>query len=370
MGISVKMDAPARFNTLASILAFMCLFSSTLLAEASAPVGEQILAESSSIVPQKPVNITANQTNSINSTQSIPVVTATKPVVTTTAPLDLDEFNKLQDLVVNVDPSKVEEPGYKSENLVNTPGKLISLLFPPKWFTTTLTEAQKAVAPDLRRQRNAAGTISYRRSLGNYEGKELSCGMGYMNDYFKDHYIGISSALYKNGQLCGLCANVWCSDSICPEALLRQKTFMIAEKCDDCIGNEIVVSLPGYIDLTGVNPDVNPSLQFVWNFTSCAPLIYGDIKLLTSPSISRKYIGLNFSNSKVPIRAARLNGVNLVLEPDGFWGIRATGEENIVLSRPYQIDLLGMNGETLRVRISALIPQSLGVNFNAGNSTD
>ena len=368
MGISVKLDGIARFKLLALILSIACLLSSTILVEASAPVGEQILTESSSSVPEKPVKITANQTNSANTTQSNPANTTTKPV-TTTAPLDLDEFSKLEDLVVNVDPSKLEEPGYKTENLVNTPGKLISLLFPPKWFPTTLTEAQKAVAPDLRRQRNAVGTISYRRSLGNYEGKELSCGMGYMNNYFKDHYIGISPALYKNGQLCGLCANVWCSDSICPEALLRQKTFMIAEKCDDCNGNEIVLSLPGYIDLTGVNPDVNPSLQVVWNFTSCAPLIYGDIKLLTSPSNSRKYIGLNFSNTKVPIRAARINGIRLTLEPDGFWGIRATGEENIALSRPYQIDLQGMNGETLRVRIPALIPQSLGINFSVGNSS-
>jgi len=363
------MNCHKRLNFVALLLATTCLFYSTVITDASTPVGEQILADTSGIVPEKPesINIASNKTDPVNSTQPTLTATTTKPG-TTTAPLDLDEFNKLEDLVINIDPSELEEPGYQSENLVNTAGKLISLLSPPKWYPTSLTEAQKAVAQNLRRQRNAVGTISYRRSLGNYEGKELSCGMGYMNNYFKDHYIGISPALYKDGQLCGLCANVWCSDSICPEALLKQKTFMIAEKCDDCNGNEIVLSLPGYIDLTGVNPDMNPSLQVVWNFTSCAPLIYGDIKLLTSPSNSRKYIGLNFSNVKVPIRAAMLNGVRLVLEPDGFWGIRAKGEENIVLSRPYTIDLAGMNGETLRVRISALIPQSLGVNFKAADN--
>ena len=55
---------------------------------------------------------------------------------------------------------------------------------------------------------------------------------------------------------------MWCVDSVCgARALVANATFMVADRCDDCAGEELVVSARGLGWLSGVDYDVNPALQ-------------------------------------------------------------------------------------------------------------
>ena len=47
----------------------------------------------------------------------------------------------------------------------------------------------------------------------------MNCGTGYINDYFKDHFVGVPTQLYGQGGLCGVCVQMWCTDAACTDAL-------------------------------------------------------------------------------------------------------------------------------------------------------
>ena len=183
------------------------------------------------------------------------------------------------------------------------------------------------------------------------------------NHFLWNMRAGLSPQYFQQGELCGLCLRVWCVDTICPNAMLNSSLFMIADKCDQCSGNDIVISFQGIQELTGVDANVNADLQVAWEFASCAPLIYGNIKMLPSINNSRKYVGLNFSNLKVPLKSVVLSGINLQVEQDGYWSVRSN--QDIPLQPPYLLQLQAVDGQTLRFRIAELVPQSLPANFKA-----
>ena len=96
------------------------------------------------------------------------------------------------------------------------------------------------------------------------------CGLGYLNPYFKDRFVGIPKALYRNSELCGLCVRIFCVDTICGESTLVNSTvMMITDSCQDCRGNDIVLAARGAAELTGVDINNNPSVQVAWEFTPC-----------------------------------------------------------------------------------------------------
>lgn len=73
---------------------------------------------------------------------------------------------------------------------------------------------------------------------------------------------------------------MWCVDSVCgARALTANATFMIADRCDDCAGENLVVSARGLGWLSGVDYDVNPALQVAWTLAPCGELIEGGIKV-------------------------------------------------------------------------------------------
>lgn len=150
---------------------------------------------------------------------------------------------------------------------------------------------------------------------------------GYMNDYFKDNFVGIPMQFYRNGELCGLCMRLWCVDSICKEPLIANRTFMIADSCQDCRGNNIVTSARGLQDLAGVNYNDNPSIQVAWEFVQCDEYIEGGIKLWPSDNNSPVFLGINLSNTKELIGAVRINNMELQRTNYGFWVIDSPGKE-------------------------------------------
>eukprot|EP00889_Picochlorum_renovo_P003713 jgi/Picre1/30743/NNA_006104.t1 len=117
----------------------------------------------------------------------------------------------------------------------------------------------------------------------------------------------------------------------------------------DCDTNDIIASISGYTELTLVDPDINPIVTAAFDLVPCGDLVTGSIKLLTSPNMSKKYLGINLSNTKVPVRGVRINGIVLQLGNDGFWSIRSDGRDNIPLQPPYVLQVLGANNELLNL---------------------
>jgi len=247
-----------------------------------------------------------------------------------------------------------------------TAGALISLLrpLPPESTLSTpvLNEIQLANIPVLQKMRQGIATVTYQRSVSNFDGTDMNCGIGYLNDYYKDHFVGVSLPLYGSGEVCGACVQVYCVDASCNAPLLANKTFMVVDSCRECNGNDLVISARGSYELSGVNYNINPSLQVAWKVTSCAPLLYGGIRMLPAKTNSPVFVGLNFSNLKVLLQSVVINGMAMRRTEYGYWVIDSPGRD-IPLKPPYALQLTGVNRQVLTVRVAALVPQDLGINF-------
>lgn len=80
--------------------------------------------------------------------------------------------------------------------------------------------------------------------------------------------------------------------------------------------------------------------------------------------MSVNFLGINLSNSKVPIRAVGLNGLTLERTNYGLW-VKEDTKDPLPLRAPYELVLLGANRQRLQLQIAALVAQDLGVNFVA-----
>jgi len=181
-----------------------------------------------------------------------------------------------------------------------------------------LSAAQQANLPQLQKIRQGIATVVYQRyvlrswkgvllklllsckkevgrrrhccrSVSNYDGVNMNCGLGYLNDYFKNYFVGkkliarrpyttfikilgtiyisrywfrvlagLPLSLYGTGALCDSCVQVWCVDSICANTLVANATFMITDSCQDCQSNSLVISATGVSSL---------STFFDWKYT-------------------------------------------------------------------------------------------------------
>ncbi len=283
------------------------------------------------------------------------------------SPASEEQFDTLREEALGQGTGAEEQNAQEYPQLVTKQGSLISIVYPidgSSSFIKSLPAETVAKIPSFKRKRNGLMKINYRRSVGIYDGVEMACGMGYMNPYITKNYIAVSRELFAEARACGLCANVYCTDEICGQrALTANRTFMIVDECADCDTNDIVASIYGYTDLTLVDPDINPVVTAAFDLVPCGNLITGSIKLLASPNMSKKYLGINLSNTKVPVRGVRINGIVLQLGNDGFWGVRSEGRDNIPLEPPYILQVLGANNELLNFELKTLVSQDLGSNF-------
>ncbi|GAB4818171.1 hypothetical protein N2152v2_005217 [Parachlorella kessleri] len=257
-------------------------------------------------------------------------------------------------------PAKPPGRGQVGQNI----SVLASLLEPPPPGVSpyVLSPEQQAAIPNFASLRKGKATVTYNRDVGNFDAGYMNCGMGYLSDYFKDYFVGIPEALYRTGELCGACVRMSCTDTVCQDALLRSRTFMIVDSCRDCKGNDLVISAKGFANLTGLNYDINPAAVIAWEFVSCAPLINGTIKMLPSDRNRRNYLGFNFSNLKALLRSVSINNLAFTRTPFGYWVID-TPEQDIPLKPPYDLALVGVNGQRLTKRLPSLRAQDLGVQF-------
>lgn len=223
---------------------------------------------------------------------------------------------------------------------------------------------------DIARQINATArqgvaTVSNNRNIG--DGASMACGLSYLSPHFTKFFIGTSTTLFSKGKSCSYCVRLYCIDTICQDPFLNDATFMITDKCDACKGNDIIISAQGMKNISGVNIDINPSIQVAFIPTSCAEFIQGGIKMVTADELSTKYIALNFSNLKEPLESVGLNGLQLFLDPlrYGYWVIdQRKSNQDINLRPPYALELIGVHGQRLSVRIVSLVSQDLDVNFS------
>jgi hypothetical protein len=246
----------------------------------------------------------------------------------------------------------------------STAGALISLLQPNNILPLpSLNETQLANIPTLQKMRQGIATVTYQRSVNNFDGVNMNCGTGYLNDYFKDHFVGVSLPMYRNGEVCGACVQLYCVDALCDFPLVANRTFMVVDSCKECQANDVVISAGGSIALSGVNYNDNPSIQVAWTPVSCAPLLSGGIRMLPSKKNSPVFISINFSNFKVLLQCVSISGIPMKRTDYGSWKID-TPERNIPLVPPYAVQMTGVTGQVLTIRVPALVPQDLGVNFD------
>lgn len=225
-----------------------------------------------------------------------------------------------------------------------------------------LSPQQQANLPRLRQLRQGLATVSVRRNVGNFDGVEMACGMGYLSDYFAANFAGLPEAVFQGGAACGACIRIWCVDSVCLDPLIRNASFMVADSCLDCQGQDLLVSAPGFANLTDVDINISPKLQVAWAFESCAPLIQGGIKMLAGSNNSPTFLAFNFSNLRQLLRSVSIGGLDLQRTDYGFWELNSPGQ-NILLSPPYRLVLTGASGQTLVKQLQSLQSQDLGINF-------
>jgi hypothetical protein len=88
-------------------------------------------------------------------------------------------------------------------------GALTSLLDPPPGSVPPpLSPEQLTAIPELRKLRQGVATVIYQRAIGPSDGTNFACGLGYLNEHFVDHIVGVPRALYRGGELCGYCVKV------------------------------------------------------------------------------------------------------------------------------------------------------------------
>lgn len=245
-------------------------------------------------------------------------------------------------------------------------GTLTSVLDPPSPLDSPpppLSEAQLAAIPRLKQLPQGTATVVAQRTVSNFDGVGMACGTGYLNDHFKDHFVGLPVALFANASRCGTCVDVFCVDTVCSSPLLANKTFMVVDECRECTGASLVMSAPGAAALSGVSVDLNPSIQVAWEPTPCGDLIQGGIRMLPSPNNNPVFLSLNFSNLKALLAGVRVNGLALAPTDHNAWVIDTLGRP-IPLRSPYTLQLAAQGGQQLSVRVAALSAQDLGVNFD------
>ncbi|KAI7835850.1 hypothetical protein COHA_010247 [Chlorella ohadii] len=242
-----------------------------------------------------------------------------------------------------------------------------------------LSPQQQENAPKLKQLRLGTGTVSVWRNVGNFGGTQMACGMGYLSDYFKDHFVALPTALYRSGELCGACVRMWCVDSVCTDALVRNASFMVTDSCKECTGINILVSERGFANLTGVNINISPMLQIAWTFESCAPLIqgarsaaadkvvrlgWGGIRMLASKNNGPTFLSYNFSNLRQLLRAVTIGGIPFTRTAYGAWELNSPGRDIAIPQSGAEIVLTSVDGQRISKRLRSLGSQDLGINFS------
>jgi hypothetical protein len=270
-----------------------------------------------------------------------------------------------------------------------------------------LSPQQQENLPKLKQLRQGTGTVSVWRNVGNFGGTQMACGMGFLSDYFKDHFVALPTTLYRSGELCGGCVRLWCVDSVCQDALVRNASFMVTDSCKDCTGNSLLVSERGFTNLTGININISPTLQIAWTFESCAPLISGaqclsravdlllarghggsasgfavsasnalpdtpaclslaagGIRMLASKNNGPTFLSCNFSNLRQLLKTVTIGGIPFTRTAYGAWELNSPGRDIAIPKTGAELVLTSVDGQRISKRLRTLGSQDLGINFN------
>lgn len=208
------------------------------------------------------------------------------------------------------------------------------------------------------------GTVGYgMEPMKSYGGVGLSCGFGYVDEYFRGRFVAIGKSFYNQGFTCGRCIEIQCDDVSCEEPG-RTAVAQVVDLCGECYDGDMTVSGSLFEEIVGRDPNPNPSVSLSWRFTDCSPYINTTIKMLVKPGGSAYYQALNFANARVPILAVQVNGDRLRHETNNFWSWNPTGGA-INPRGPFDIAILGANRQVIRVRLPSLRSTDLKVQFAA-----
>jgi hypothetical protein len=60
--------------------------------------------------------------------------------------------------------------------------------------------------------------------------------------------------------------------------LTAQHPVPAPRRAGNCLQGDLSIAQPLYLNLTGSDPNLNPTAQVSWEFTDCGPLIEGGVK--------------------------------------------------------------------------------------------
>lgn len=210
----------------------------------------------------------------------------------------------------------------------------------------------------------STGTLGYgTQPISNYGAATMSCGLGYVSNYFTGRFVGIGNAYYNQGYSCGRCIKIQCDDISCKEP---GKTVVaeVVDLCGECYEGDLNIAGPLFKELSGRDPHPNPSLALSWEIADCSHYINSTIKMLVKPQGSAYYQAFNFANSRQPIIAVQVNGDLLKHETNNYWSWNPS-KGAINPRGPFDFALLGANRQILRVRLPRLVSSDLKVQFAA-----
>lgn len=243
-----------------------------------------------------------------------------------------------------------------------TAANLTSFVSPGRAYTPPLSAKQESNLKLVSTWKQGLATVSASRNFSAIGAQNLNCGTGYLNPYFREHFVGISSALYAQGQYCGLCMNVTCVDTVCPRAMLDFAIFTIVDSCEQCGDSDFTISAPGEGNLTGVDYNLNPTLRFAWTPVTCDSQVSGGIRLWPSNQNNAFFVGINLSNVMGHVASVTLSGVSMTYQSYGYWTINSPSKA-LELPTPLTLTMTSSSGQSLSVVLPGLVALDLGVNF-------
>jgi hypothetical protein len=206
------------------------------------------------------------------------------------------------------------------------------------------------------------GTVGYgMEPMQSFGGVGLSCGFGFIDEYFRGRFVAIGKSFYNQGFTCGRCVKVQCDDVSCAEPG-KTAIAQVVDLCGECFDGDMTIGGSLFKEVVGRNPNPNPSVALSWEFTDCSPFINSTIKMLTKPGGSAYYQAFNFANARQPILAVQVNGDRLRHETNNFWSWNPS-RGAINPRGPFDVALLGANRQVLRVRLPSLRSTDMKIQF-------
>ncbi len=181
--------------------------------------------------------------------------------------------------------------------------------------------------------------------------KNKNCGFMWVPPGARTHYAAASKKFeYNKAGGCGRCALVQCADPRCGD-YRKAVQVMIVDSCSGggCGEKDLSISKDAWAEVTnGYKADV---FQATWKWTDCdGTFIDGNIRMGMDKGANIYYASLDFSNTKVGIKSARIGMTvdtfeELKRKEDNYW---VKSLKTPLKNMPYYVEFTDLNDNTYK----------------------